>query len=387
MSQQIELTVPRAIYVDANALIGAPKTLVTQPIAEVVHIANLLHFKLCVPEVALEEWLSHCCEDAIKSMQRMQGDARRVGEVLGRCPLQCELLEKNKLIELAKESRLHRIEECGFQRIATPQVQLNDLVKLFVDKRPPFNDGDKGFKDAVIIESVFQHACIDNSFEHIIIATSDKAFGHTSISQRFADKGTTIHIVDGPPQDLFKNLVDKINGMMNEAQSTLWKHRHDQATSFAKKHEQKILSFVNKNARIGRSDLLGYRQYLQRGQKRAGEDAKLDYSRIVSVDGFRPLNVVSAFSYDDPDAPLEGRSRFVITVSVEIDLTIASPNMFAETRVHLDEMNSLLSLPLSLERPENEESITVKRNLTVVATIAADGKEEGNFSDLQLESV
>ena len=375
--------VPNAIYFDANALIGAPTDLATQPIAESIELASLLGADLLIPELAVEEWYSRRCDDAIKAVSQIERHVTQLGTLLGRSPMEWERMSRDDIRKQVRRTHEEVLAQSGFRIISTPEISARDLAQLFLDKQPPFNDGDKGFKDAVIVETIIQHSCRDSKHKHIILVSSDKALGHAAIADRFSEVGTAMKIVDGDPRDLFANLAALLQNALNEARNEQWIQQHELATAFAKKHEKEILDFVVKNATVGQSDLRGYglRDY---GRQKDETDTKLEFARIVSVDAIRPLEVTSAFTSNMPLDEENGRTMFMITVLIEIDLTIATRNLWLEPRVPMESANSLVQPSLSWNHPEVKEPLTVKRDITVVASVPADGAGTGEYKDLKL---
>lgn len=386
MAEPEQIILPKAIYFfDANALIAAPNTLATQPIAEIVEMAKILGTDMFIPQIAAWEWLARCCADALKAMGRIEREAKQIGSLLGRAPLEVERIPDDDLRGAVRAIQANRLLAIGFQIVSTTQIELADLITLFLDKVPPFNDGDKGFKDAIILETILQHACRDNKFDHIVIVSSDKVFGHSALSSKFAEAGTTVHVVDGAPQDLLPRTVEKLETMLDDARNAIIVRKGERATTFAKKHESEILGFIAKNATISMLLVKGYgRQY---GRKKDENDQKLEYARIISVDNIRPLCVESAFAYpSSARKPSDGRKAFLITVRLEIDLTIARTNVFAEPSVPIDNASALLEAQSRWQYPDTEESITVKRGIQVSASVSPNGYDTEDFQDLRLES-
>jgi len=385
MADDSQFILPRAIYLDANALIAVPHTLATQPFAEMMEMADILGAGLFVPQLAAEEWLSRCCSHAVRRMTRVADDAKQIGSLLDRKPLQVELISDDELLKAVRATQATRLQDVGVKIIRTPQISMDKMIDLFLTKAPPFGDGDKGFKDAVILETILQHACRDNNLEHIVIVSSDKIFSHHSVISQFADTGTTVHVVDGAPQDLLPRTNEKLRTMIDQARNAIMANKRAKAVAFAKQHEAEILAFVSRNATISMSLVKGYglRQY---GRKKDENDRKLQYARVVSIDSIRPLFVESASAYDAfPRKPDDGRKTFLITVRLEIDLTISRRNLFAGPRVPIDNASALLDEQSRWRYPETEESITVKRDIQVSASVSAEGFDTDDFQDLRLE--
>lgn len=387
MAEASQIILPKAIYLDANALIATPHTLETQPLAELVEMAAILRAGLFVPQIAAQEWLSHCCSDAVRQMNKVRGEAKQIGSLLGRKPLQIESIPDDDLRKVVRATQSARLETVGFKIIPTPQIQIEKLIDLFLEKTPPFGEGDKGFKDAVILETIFQHACQENSFDQIVVVSSDKVFGRQEVLSHFASRGVTAHVIDGTPQDLFPRTNEKLKSMIGRAKTTILDQMAKKDTDYAMQHEAEILAFVTKNATISMSLVKGY-GLSQYGHEKGVNDQRLEHARIISIDKARPLRVESAFAYgSSPRTPNDDRKAFLIIVQLEIDLTVARINVFAEPKVLIDDAPALLEEQHSWRYPEVEESITVTRVIQVSASVSSVGFDTQEYQDLQLESI
>lgn len=382
MTDAQQAILPKALYVDTNALLALPDSLATEPMAEVVDLANRLAMGLFVPQLCVDEWTSHRTADAVKVMNRILGDAKRIGSLLDRSALECEAIPMDDLCRSVRDNLIQRLNSIGFQTIPTPDVELSKLLEMFVAKEPPFGDGDKGFKDAVILESILHHSSEANSFDHIMFLTSDKRFAHPAIGKRFADVGVALRLIGG--ERLLSSASTALKESLDTAAKDLMVQTWERATDFARQHEAEIFDFVLKNATLSMSLLKGY----ARGHERDENDKKLDYSRIESIGTARPTAIVSAFPMPSSSHERsDGRTSFVITVEIEIDVTILWPNVFAEPRVAIENASALVEEQGSWHRPEREETLTLKREVTVHASVASIDVAACQLTDLHLEEV
>ncbi len=385
MAETVRPMFPEALYLDANALRATPPTLDTQPMAEIAAFASNYSMGLFVPELAAREWIAHRTEITIRAMRRVVGDSRDLGQMLDRAPPKAKVIDDEELRRTVHAVQMRRLTQAGFEIIQRPKLDLAELIDVFVAKKPPFDDGDRGFKDAVILETVFAHACTSNSFANIVLVTGDKRFGHPSIGERFLEAGTRLHCVQGPSKALLPQTVEKLNGMMKKAGAVRFRDLLQGTTSFAQRHQHEILDFAMENAQIGLSDI--------EGSGRAGvleesseADAKLKYARILSIDAIRPREVISAFPWlKGLRERTDGREGILITVAIEIDLTIARP-AFARFRAPLADPSPLLvERRFASTRQDIQEPITVVRTITVNGSVSPEGFPD-NLADLRLET-
>ena len=387
MSENGQVVLPKAMYFDANALIAVPNDLASQPLAELVDAANRFHIGLFVPELAASEWIERCCRDASQTMARLTQGVREIGSLLGRDPLDLEVLAPHELQKAIREVQRERLASVGFQTVSTPRIDLAALIGRFVEKKPPFTEGDKGFKDAVILETVFHHACRECALGHILIVTSDRVFGHRAIADRFAKAGTAIHVVGGPPGQLLPQAMEQLDGMIRAAGREVLAQGRERITAFVKAREAEVFDFVMANTAVTRPFLRGLGGFSRVGD-RDENDRKLDHAEILSIDAVRPVGVVSAFPFPGlPRTSQDDRTSILISVLIEIDLTISCATYATELGVPLSEAPVELEEPIIRYGPHRDEAITVRRRITLTGSVSSDGLHSGDLSDLRLEEV
>ncbi len=382
MTDQPEIVLPNAVYFDTNALRAMPKTLNVPALAEIVEIARMMGTRLCVPRVAADEWIHFCCTDAVDVYKQLNGLAASLGVLLDRPPLTLEHISHDALRESVMEQQVRRLQGYGIAIVPTPQIDLSVLIDTFVKKMPPFTAGDRGFKDAIILKTVFSDACSVNRYRNIVLITADKIFQDAVVAQQFAQAGTQLHVVFDEPKKVVNRGAEALKDMLNRANADLIHLRMEQARSFVREHEAEVLEFATQHALIDMATIYGV---FQLGQPNEADDP-LSGAIIESIDAVRPSSVESAFPLLGEDRD-DGRAPLTITVGVDIDLTIKRRNFFAEPRVPVGSAATLLQQNRSFLDSYQSRNVTIHRSIYVTGSAILEGRDTGEwrFRDLQLE--
>ncbi len=152
------LLVPIAVYIDSNALIGAGVSLSAAWVDRLSVWATGLGIEACVPKLCVDEWANHLVT------QTRQPDAPRTfSETVG-------FLER----QLAQR---------GWHTIPMLSADTNELAREALMRVAPFQDRDRGFRDAIIIESILADADMRmqrtpriTSEPFILVVSTDKPF-------------------------------------------------------------------------------------------------------------------------------------------------------------------------------------------------------------------
>lgn len=367
--------VPHAIYFDTNALRKIPHTLHDPSFEAVVGFAKEFNCKLFLPEVAFDEWLHALVENLKSCLVRSQNDAKFLESLLDRPVLDHKKPDVEKIVAEFREKHVKRVEAAGIQIAATPKLDIDSLLTQAVEKVPPFESGDKGFRDAVIVETVAQHATGNYDNPRILLISYDKAVQKSK--RRFTDRGIVAVICSA------EKALDVLNESMTEAYKEFRAFIENGALEFLLDHQDFVFEFIT-TSEIGLSGL----------ERMMREVRPIGLPRIRRLDAVRPIKIASA----SPGFPSLGvelptdRFSFPFEVEVEFDLTIEYPL----GRTVADLRSIPLSRPVSIEelphpspitRGPELETMTLKGDIRVEATVGIDGSKDQTYKDLQMTKI
>jgi hypothetical protein len=164
------------VYFDTNVMRKAGYLLSSPWVQQLCALACDLGIGLYLPRLVVEEWVFDICQKGLEALSQLRKNRDELNRWIGQEVIVLEHPSESEVVRALKTSYSSRLVAAGFQTIenATPDLQM--LLTRAVEKVPPFQAGDKGFRDAVIVESILAHAAANHAAERVIVASEDAAF-------------------------------------------------------------------------------------------------------------------------------------------------------------------------------------------------------------------
>lgn len=271
------------IYFDTNVLIQNNWPQLSAKLIKCLQWANAMDKKVFLPSVVEQElevkWLALFdekyaeLESSIKDMNKqLCGNKLRELALPNRA---VELEEYRKKVQSLKESYI-------LELIGRPQIDKEVLIDMAVSYDPPFEEGDKGFKDTIILFSVFEHLQKMGSKGGSIIAR-DHIFHDKKILELAKKQGLRLKVIKSVDQ-LWVALERIINDVIRDA----YRLEQKRATLALETINDKIEKFILENIGFNMVD------FYTMGDKVGGEIVgidKLEVGKIknVTAAGFKDI--------------------------------------------------------------------------------------------------
>ena len=269
----------------------------------------------------------------------------------------------------------------GITSVPTPAIDVRDLCLKCINRLPPFAESDKGFKDAVILETILQHAAEYHKGCHIMVVTGDAAFTDSRIEASFDEAGVALHVAQSSPQTVVGEAVKMMQAMVRGAGLALFAEESRRIEEFVKRHEKDVLAYVEASAQVTMPWLHGIWR-----SRRDDEHENLTNRTIERIDAVRLIGVESAHrAVKETDDTT--RVPCTIRVSVEVDVTTSTHNPFAGPSVVLSDAAQLVRLNrehLMGVRDRQTEKLTLRRRVHVDASLVLDS--DGAYERLEYGS-
>lgn len=110
--------------------------------------------QLCVPEVVVDEAENGFREELLKARERVARAAEELGRILGTEIAPAETASVDDLASAYRERLLETIASVGGKVLPYPKIDHKRLVQRDLQRRKPFDAGGKGYRDALIWETV-----------------------------------------------------------------------------------------------------------------------------------------------------------------------------------------------------------------------------------------
>lgn len=226
---------PDAIYFDTDALVSAGFALDQPWLTELRSVANKYGISLFVAAVTIEEWRYRFANHLDKLVNQIRSSVRSMTKYgfdsFGIDPQQLPLPEKAAVNEYV----VRLFNNADIATIPTPELELSSLIFESIHSMTPFEEGDKGFRDTIILESILQHAKAEQS-DRIMIVSRDKAILNSR--DRFSnDSPSAIFVRPDEAQDCLRERANQENTAYIE-------HRDNRLHEFVQANREPVLQFL-----------------------------------------------------------------------------------------------------------------------------------------------
>jgi hypothetical protein len=382
MTDYVWKHLPYAIYLDTNALRSAGPNLDASWINELLSITNEYGISVCISELVLSEWCEHINgvlkgnrQKLLSSMALLRHYGISLPDIK---PGEISLPAKLQLFGIVSGM----MKAAGFSVIPNWNAPLSRLLNEAVAKRPPFEQGGKGLCDAVILESYAEHAKENFAKARVLVISNDGAMKRSA--ERFMDRKIVVDFVGE------SEIVAKLKSLLSDELSAYIEAKKSKLTAYVQANEPEILDFIRKTP-LEITDWMINPPSAELHDRIVGT--------IESILSVRPVRITDVIGGAPTYGEETAKDRYPMRISVEIELEIVvtEPGSWlgllgpqARAIVQPDILDS--ASPVSLEKKTYDwkpRSIvkTIKRLLTVLATLDAQKEKNDVFDDLRIEKV
>ena len=384
MTDYVWKHLPFAIYLDTNALRSVGPNLDAPWINELLSITNEYGISVCISELVLAEWCEHIFGVLEGNRQKLLSSMfllRRYGiPVPNIKPSEVSLPGKPNVVEMVSEM----MKAAGFNVVPNWDAPLSQLLNEAVTKRPPFEQGGKGLCDAVILESYAEHAKENFARSRVLVISNDGAVKRSA--QRFNDREIVVDFVSE------SEIVAKLKSLLSDELTAFIEAKKSRLKKFVLTHESEILNFIKKTP-LEITDLT------------INPPSATPYDGVFgtaeSILSVKPVKIIDVIGGAPTYGEETAKDRYPIRISVEIELEIVVTEpgfgggilgLGPQDRaiVQHDTLNS--TSPVTLEKKiydwkPREINKTIRRALTVFATLDAQKEKIDVLDDLRIEKV
>ncbi len=385
MTKYVWKHLPFAVYIDTNVLRSAGPSLNKQWMSELLSLINEYGISLCISELVVQEWCEHISKTLESNRQKLFSSISLLKDYNIKIPNiephEANLPEKPDLVEIVT----HKLKNSGFTIIKNWDGPLSQLLTEAVEKYPPFEQGGKGFCDAVILESYVKHAVEIYSEARVLVVSNDSAVKRSE--KRFKKHGIAVEFV------VESEIVEKLKSLLKDEVATYNEEKDRLLEEYILSHAVHIREYINTTP-------IEITKLMLEGHLTKDEDKIYGtIERILSVKPTQITKVVGGAPTYGEETP---QDRYPIQIFVEIEIDIIVSQYGSGT---LTEIVGLLQQPLAVVQPDmidrdspvtlkrgtryqlQEITKTIKRSITVRATIDAGQKEKDVFDDFRIENI
>lgn len=367
------------IYFDTSVLIEESWPELSAKLTRCLQIASAVDKKVFLPSVVEQEleikWLAEFDEKYTTLKSSIEKMNRHLpGKKLTTIAL------PNRIIELEEyRGKVQRLKETYIlELIGRPQIDKDKLIDMAISYAPPFEKGDKGFKDAIILFAVFEHLKKVKSKQGSLIAR-DHIFHDKAIIDLAKEQGLKLKIIESVDH-LSKEFDQIITGVLKDAYIL----ERENATRALETIHNKIERFILDNIEFDIRDIHMW-------QSRMDEEI----IRINKLEVEKIKNVIPASLKDIMSRGAKG-GKIPISFDVEIKLYVdviskrSSTAPFPPRSVKVGEPvpTPMYDAVMDVLTKENAETTQTTKPLNFDVLIEATAEiNDDNYNNIELISV
>lgn len=272
----------RTIYLDTNVLysMNSPHS----AFRDVLMVAAERGIPVCAPEVAVKEVVAVASRDADAYWKKMTTAAAKLAQLLGSSPLPIE--RKRALIGDVGKHQQELLRSLAVNQAATPtDLDINDLIDQAVQHVTPFREGDKGFRDAVLLETIVAHMQ-EQEFRCGMLLTKDSDFSQEGVNYRLRKLDIEL-VVARTAEDALSILDEEL-----DAEAKKWVYQKERAIrAFLESRIEEVMGFVRDNIEVREDFFTGQGLYGALAQEEPSLPAGSSVEEVVACRPKRVVNV------------------------------------------------------------------------------------------------
>ena len=382
MTDYVWKHLPYAIYLDTNVLRSAGPTLDAPWINELLSITNEYGISVCISELVLSEWCEHINGVLESNRQKLLSSIALLKHfgvsLLDIKADQIRLPGKPQLVGIVSVM----MKAAGFNVIPNWDAPLLRLLNEAVAKRPPFDQGGKGLCDTVILESFAEHAKENFAGARVLVISNDGAVKRSA--DRFGERGIVVDFVSE------SEIVAKLKSLLSDELSVYLEAKKSKLREYIQAHEQEVLDFIRKTP-------------LEITDWTINPPSAEVYDRVIgtveSILSVKPVKISDIIGGAPTYGEETAKDRYPVRISVEIELEIVvnepiiglgflGPQALAIVQPDVLDSTSPVTLEKKTYDWKHREIVkTIRRLLTVFATLDAQKEKDDIFDDLRIEKV
>ena len=377
---------PQAVYLETSILVQLPTDVTTAELLHLGKLCKMLEIPIVIPKVAMEEWKAIRKRELHDKIRNYGNSLEKVRNLTEKYLITIELPSlESSIWPIDEEAILNNIEKMLLSRLKeieviieeTPNIPLDLLLKMSIDKIPPFEEkGEKGFRDSLILFTVLEFAKKSPKGFHLLV-TNDSAYDHEDVYKRASSQNVEIILVKS-----ISSAINYLNGFINE---TLKKYNEARAANLEKflyEHKGEIAEFIKSQ-----------RTFINLFP-RFGPEKSVNPDDIKVITSINLLNIHDSTPGTLPEGKNKDRVKISFLAKVEFDLII-------NEQYFLNTLSSLFYGPefqfqeekgawtpqqkyVGMQPREVEEKI--ERDLKIEASAMLSGDTD-QYSELQLERI
>lgn len=370
-------SLPKGIYIEASILCQSLKNIIGNDLKKLINLSKENEIPIFITDVTFHEWINKRIEEIENIFNELE---KKFGNSIGFDPKTF----KQNLIKSTEPEAKKNLENSGVSIIKNYEIiNLEELIHMAIKKAKPFEKKDKGFRDAVTLFMILEHAKNQKKGEYIFIV-NDNYFYEDKKNENIAENIKNI-LEKYNVEMTFFNKIDltiseineRINGLIKLINET--QNRH--LSRFLREKSSQIIEYIKQNVKFKNTDF------------KPGEINRV--RKFSSFNTIHPKININNYSIKIAPLPKEKKEErvqisFLIIANLDILFEIYYSTLTEDELSKIPE-NFPISLYYSkypsLEREEEVEmDIKIEGSVYLKKEKNEEGEIEDKYSDLVINN-
>ncbi|MCP4546391.1 MAG: DUF4935 domain-containing protein [bacterium] len=366
---------PCGIFLDTNALIDAGQELSATWLTHIRETSLSFNIPIVISEVVLSEYCEWLHGQLVKKKSHVHTSFR----VFKKIGINTPSIDEEELsiptgVDL-KELLRDKLVNSGFIILPDCELTVQELLEEAVKHKLPFQENDKGFRDAVILETFARHIEINECVKRVLIVSRDRAVCRSQ--SRFVDRRLEVEF--HPPGEVCARLTELIEQFLDD----LARERNERLEEHVMTHEEAILAYCRATP-ISTSEWW----------LKPPTCTDLPFlSTIEKISKIEPVRIDSMALGTKPPLSDIPEDRYPVSVTVEysVEMEVSHyPNRLLGQSIVLDPANTLMGTPLEFPKQQffiekKYQVLEVARTRTLLCSIDRSTLEQSGDYSFQID--
>ena len=238
------------VVFDTSALLSENFPEMSASFRQLFETAESLNINLYIPEIVIRELEQKFMDKTDESINKIKNEYKKLKKIVqDKFDLSAPKLEDIRVV-YAKEVQ-NLINSNKLRIIPMPSIKADELIDKAIKRVPPFEGADKGFRDAMIIESIIAYG-VSNKIKNFVFVSFDKIFENGEIAMAAKSKGIGFHL-----EKRISDVNEMIFKLLGQVEQKFIKEREKRAIALLKTEEDEINEYLKTNFEITEYDISG----------------------------------------------------------------------------------------------------------------------------------
>lgn len=360
MANEESILKPNAILLDTNILYRFVPYFSGFELKKILTLCSTLDIKIYTTELVIKE-LQHLCKKDIE---------QRTNAILGnvKCLKGYGMLTNENATNLLKEPKMelidllkNKIQELSITILSTPELSLQKLIDRAVSHIAPFEPGDKGLKDTVILLTFLKHLASSN-MKSAYLLTTDKVFQDEGIKKLAYEYNIELSVF----LDM-TNAIDKLSQSLEREVKEYFAERESKIKEFLETQFPTILKYIKSS---------GFSEHFFRKSEHYPLNASL-----IKINDIQIERITRVYISDESKINDKAKIEVMFTVETTFLLLMKVFDFGKLFRPYYYLKNSVQDILKEDEEKNKEIPIKIGANISAILLYDENKKE---YSDLQI---